>query len=78
MYVIQYVLGKNPNDPKSRVFYSVERGDFGHLDDCTTFRVAADAKMVKLRLHEEKSISLKKLTVEPVPLPVYVEMERVG
>lgn len=78
MFVIQYVLGKNPNDPKSRVFYSVERGDFGHLDDCTIFRHVGDAKMVKLRLHEDKAISLQKLSVQPVPIAEYVEMERVG
>lgn len=47
-----------------KVYYSVERGDFGAISDCTAFSRARDAKMVKLGIHEEKALSLNKLKVE--------------
>lgn len=52
------------DDRDIKVYYSVERGDFGALGDSTQFAKARDAKMVKLALHEEQGISLLKLRVE--------------
>lgn len=75
MYVIQYMTGPSASEA---VYYSVERGDFGALDDCTPFRIAADAKMVKLRLHEVRALSLQRLSVQPAQVQAFPRLERTG
>lgn len=54
---------KSRTDGTTEVYYSVERGDFGAKEEATFFRWPTDARMVFLRLHEDRGISLKALQV---------------